>query len=368
VLKLLKSPLTCRILPCSQKVTLILFGVKAFQSPLHCVLPFLSQFLLAEAAALKKPLDPPTLTSVDHILLPDVALNSTYIGAIDETKFSTEIKYGSTTLPATSVLMIAVNAMVQLALQDFESKMARKVFVLDIPRYANVEITVGPWDEAPATTMPAGFAVIGLYQAMLSTLREPTQRFRNVEATLVYNEVNVGRLWIWRRPGMVYLPGLDNSSLSESTLPTSSDAAKSLNGTEDLVETANTASLPTAALNDPRLHITTIHGLDTFTIYELFIAALTFMIVENVKPRTSRVRGFTIIVDEPPITTASQPIAIAFRELGNPPRTPVTLPYLQTEWLIKAVGGLPAQTLGSGVFKDVISMALEVDDVLLTNG
>lgn len=345
-----------------------MFGMKALRSPLHCVLPFLSLFHSAEAAALNKPLDPPTLSSVDHSSLPDVAWNTTYIGAIDETKFNTEIKYGSTTLPATSVLMNAVDAMVQLALQDFESQMARKVFVLDIPRYANVEITVGPWDEAPAATMPAGFAVIGLYQAMLSTLREPTRRFRNVEATLVYNEVNVGRLWIWRHAGPAYLPGLDNSPLSESTLPTSSDAAKSLNGTEDLVETANTASLPTAAWNDPRLHITIIHGLDTFTIYELFFAVLTFMIVEAVKPRTSRVRGFTIIVDEPPITTAGQPIAIAFKELGNPPRTPANPPYLQREWLIKAVGGLPAQMLGSGVFKDVISMALKVDDVLLAKG
>ena len=259
--------------------------------------------------------------------------------------------------------MNAVDAMVQLALQDFESQTARKIFVLDIPRYANVEITVGPWDEAPAATMPAGFAVLGLYQAMLSTLREPTRRFRHVEATLVYDNVKVGRLWIWTRTGPAYLPGLDNSSLSESTSPTSSDAAKSLNGTEYPVETANTRSLPTAAWNDPRLRVTIIHGLETFTVNELFFAVLTFMNVEAVKPRTSRVGGFTIFVDEPPITTAGQPIAIAFKELGNPPRTPEHPPYLQREWLIKAVGGLPAQMLGSGVFKDVISMAVKVDGV-----
>jgi len=67
--------------------------MKALQSPLHCVLAFPSLFFLAEAAALNKPPETPTLSFSDHSSLPDVAWNSTYIGAIDETKFSTEVKY-----------------------------------------------------------------------------------------------------------------------------------------------------------------------------------------------------------------------------------------------------------------------------------
>jgi len=264
--------------------------------------------------------------------------------------------------------MNAVEAMVQLALEDFESQMTRKLFVLEIPRYSNVEITIGPWDEAPGATMQTGYAVLGLYQVMLGTLREPTRRFRTVQSTLTYDGVNVGRLWIWRRAESASSLRLDNLSLTEPTLPTSSNAFQSPNSTEDLTGIVNTTSFPTAAWNDPHLHITIIHGLEVFTVYELFFAVLTFMKVESVKSRTSRVRGFTIIVDEPPITIAGRPIAIAFKELGNPPRTPANPPYLQREWLIKALGGLPAQMLGSGVFKDVISMALKVDDVLLAKG
>jgi len=342
--------------------------MKTFRSPLHCVLSFLSLIISIEAAALNILLDPPVLSSIEPSLFSDTTLNSTFLGAIDETKFRTNINYGSTTLPATSILMNAVDTMVQLALQDFESQMTRKVFVLEIPRYSNVEITVGPWDEAPGATMQTGFAVLGLYQVMLGTLREPTRRFRTSQSTLIYNGVNVGRLWIWRRAGLGSSPGLDNSSFTEPTLPTSSNAAQSLNSTEDLAGTANSTSLPTAAWNDPHLHVTIIHGLETFTVYELFFAVITFMKVEAVKPRTSRVRGFTIIVDEPPITSAGRPIAIAFKELGNPPRTPANPPYLSREWLIKALGGLPAQMLGSGVFKDVLSMALKVDDVLVAKG
>jgi len=238
----------------------------------------------------------------------------------------------------------------------------------DLYKFCNVEIIIGPWDEAPAATMQTGFAVLGLYQVMLGTLREPTRRFRTVQSTLVYDGVNVGRLWIWRRAELASSLGLDNSSLTEPTLPISPNAAQSPKSTEALARIVNTTSPPTAAWNDPHLHITIIHGLEIFTVYELFFAVLTFMKVESVKPRTSRVRGFTIIVDKPPITVAGRPIAIGFKELGNPPRTPANPPYLQREWLIKALGGLPAQMLGSGVFKDVISMALKVDDVLLAKG
>lgn len=161
------------------------------------------------------------------------------------------------------------------------------------------------------------------------------------------------------------LPVVDNSTL---TLPTSSSTAESLDDTEHLIGTAKTATLPAAAWNDPRLSITNVQGLNTFTIYELFFAILTFLKVEAVEPRTSRVQGFTIDVDAPPITTAGQPIAIGFKELGNPPRTPANPPYLSTEWVIKAVGGLPAQMLGSGVFRDVSSMALGVDKQLIGCG
>jgi len=75
--------------PVLQTVRLNIFSMRAFRSPLHCVLPLLSLFLLTEAAALNRPLDPPTLFSVEPSSLSDVASNSTYFGAIDETKFRT---------------------------------------------------------------------------------------------------------------------------------------------------------------------------------------------------------------------------------------------------------------------------------------
>lgn len=299
--------------------------MKTFRNPLHFVLSSLSLILLTEGAALNSPLNLPTLSSDAPRFSSDAALNSTYLGAIDETKFRTDINYGTSTLPATSILMNAVDAMVQLALQDFESQMTRKSFVLEIPRYSNVEIIISPWDEAPGATLQTGYAVLGLYQVMFSTLREPIRRFKTVESTLVYNEVNVGRLWILRRAELASSPVLDNSSL---TLTTSSNTGKSLNDTEDLVVTANTTSLPTASWNDPHLRVTIVHGLAVFTVYELFFVVLTFMKVEAVKPRTSRVRGFTLTVAGPPIITAGQPITTAFKELGNPPRTPANPPYL----------------------------------------
>lgn len=173
--------------------------MNTFRSALHFVLAFLSLILSTEGAALTKPLNPVALSSGAPSLFSDVAPNSTYLGAIDETKFRTNIDYGSTTLPPTSILMNAVDTMVQLALEDFESQMTRKVLVLEIPRYSNIAITISPWDKTPGTTMKTGFAVLGLYQVMLVTIREPTQRFRTVESTLLYNGVKVGRLWIWKR-------------------------------------------------------------------------------------------------------------------------------------------------------------------------
>ena len=341
--------------------------MKSFQNPLYCVLALTSFFLLTNAAPLTQSLNPPA-NSLEPISFSNIVPNLTSLGAIDPAKFHIGIRYHkSITLPPTSVLMNAVDVMVQLALQDFESPMTRKVFALDTSRYSNVEIIIRPWDEASTATMLSGFAVLGLYDVIQSILSDPTQRFKEIFSNFVYDGVDVGWLRIKRRTVSTASLNRTNSSFSieQPTLPQSSKSARSpLSATEPLARTANETALSTAAWDDPHLAVAITPGRVTFTVYELFLAVLTFISELALRARTGHVQHLSMTIIKPPITAAGQHIVIAFKNR----RSAASPPYLQVEWLIKAFGRLPLYMLSRGAFRDVRSMAVGVDGVEVGEG
>ena len=336
--------------------------MQPFQSSLYCALALNFFFLPSSAAARIQSLNPPT-HSLSSISFSDLVPNSTSLGAINPAKFQIGMRYhNSITLPPTSVLMNAVDVMVQLSLRDFESPMTRKVFALDTPRYSNIEIIIRPWAEASTATMLSGFAVLGLYDVIQSILSDPKQRFREIFSNFVYDGVDVGWLRIKQRTSSIASSNpYNNSSFStaQPTLPPSSKPARSPNGIGNLAQTTNETSLSTAAWDDPHLDVTVTQGRAILTVYELFLAVLTFISELALSPRTSHVQDFTMTIIKPPITATGQHIVIAFKNR----RTGASQPYLQVEWLIKAFGRLPQYMLARGAFRDVRSMAVRVDGV-----
>ena len=267
------------------------------------------------------------------------------------------MKVGDVKLAPTATLMNAVDTMVQLALMDFEGQMPQTTFRLDIAKYSQVEILIGPISTAPGATMPPGFAILGLFKIMNYILTEPTQRFKSVHSYLSYQGREVGTLEI-RKP-----LSASSGSPSDETDETTSSVLSISNATQ-----LNSTTLTAPAWQDPHLGVSINQGLDTFTIYEIFAFVLSMIREYSPNKRTARVVDLTIVIDAPPITTAGQPIMISFKNHDTPPRTARNPPYFQFEWLFKAFGQLPQQMIDLGNFKEVLGMFLQVDGVRVGEG
>lgn len=283
--------------------------------------------------------------------------NGTRLGAIDPTKFEIRPRYHDTKLPPTSILMTAVDTMVQLALDDWESPIRQHIFVIDDPRYSQVEIFISAPDPQRGT-MPRAFAILGLFEIMNSILYDPTQRMRGSITSFFYNRQDVGFLEVRarraRRP--------DQQSVSSPATTT----------TTDNNATTTTTTLSAPAWQDRRLELAITQGLNTFTIYEAFYAVYALIrqtaIYAAANPRNAPVRDFSFKINAPPITAAGHPIAFSVRSLGNPPRTARTPPWFEYKWLVKALGQLPQHMLDRRNFNDVIDMKVKVDGVWVGEG
>lgn len=346
------------------------FSMRPFRHPILCLLPLSSILCPIEAAVISSSIDPTASLSVNAGSALGLVPNVTSLGAIDPEKFKIGTNYGELKLQATSVLMNAVDVMVQLALQDWDSQMSAKTFRMDIPKYSQIEISIGPWDTAAGATLRSGFAVLGLFKVILTILSDPTRRFKSLQSTFFYDGTKVGWLMI-RMTNTVGTPSISASNVTKAIplkFPSFAEAAQTLDIIDPLDSMVGATALEAPAWDDSRLKVDYIQRLDTFTIYEIFFAVIAWIHKMAVHDRNAQVIEFTARIDTPPITTAGQPIAISFKNYSNPPRTARNPPYFQWEWLIKAFGQLPQHMLDSRNFHEVLHMALTVDRVPVGEG
>ena len=312
-----------------------------------------SYSLPATAAAPSTPSPVVNSAALNASLLSDLLGKNSLVGAIDPTRFAISSSYHETRLPATPVLMTAVDVMVRLALQDWDSKFSPEAFFMDAPRFSRVEFFFSPPD--PRNQLEIGFAVLGLFGVMNSVLTEPTQRFRESGHSLWYNRRNVGFIEIrkkGRRPDPPVGLGVGQAS--------------SMQGAN------STTALSAPAWDDSHLEVSLIRGHEILTIYEVFYSAYalikTVAIFAARQLRSAPVIDFSDTVDAPPITMRNHPIAASFRNYDDPPRTPRNPPYFQPMWLIKALGRLPQTMMETRDFKEIYDMTIEVDGVKVGTG
>lgn len=345
-----------------------LSSMRPFRNPIVCLLPLSSILFPVKAAVLSSSISSTASPSINANSFLELAPNVTSLGAIDPAKFQIGTDYGERTLPATSVLMNAVDVMVQLALQDWDSQMGRKTFKLGIAKYSQIEIYISPWDNAAGATLRSGFAVLGLFEVILHILTDPTRRFKSVQSTFFYDGSRVGWLMIRHTTGMSSVSASNVTTAIPPTFPTFVEAAQKLDNTDPLVTMVGATALSAPAWEDSHLKVNYIQDLDSFTIYEIFFTVIAWIREMAVPNRNSRVIDFTTRIDTPPITAAGQPITMSFKNHDNPPRTAGNPPYFQWEWLIKAFGHLPLYMLDNRNFREVVHMALEVDRVPVGEG
>lgn len=318
-----------------------------------------TSLLSFNAVALGIPFDP-DIKALNGSSFPNVPTNLTDLGAIDPKKFSFVIKPGGKLSPTAS-LMNAVNAMVQLALMDYNGKMPETTFTLDDPKYSQVEVIVSPISTAPGATLPPGIAVLGLFKLMNYILSDPLKRFNSYHCYLSYQNREVATLEIRKPPTALLSSPSNESDETESGTLITSRATHLVDSTADLSAPPGTP-LEAPAWRDPHLNVTIVQGLTTLTIYEFFSANLALLQQLAPNPSAALVVPRTVTIDAPPITVAGKPIVVSWKSTGRPPRTVVNPPSFRYGWLIKAFGQLPQYMLENG-FKDVVFMGLKVDEV-----
>ena len=323
---------------------------------LACLLPLSSYSLLVTAAV---PSARPIV--VDNAAFsvsspPDLLGNNSLADTIDPTNIQISSRYLETRLPATQVLMTAVDVMVRLALQDWDSKFSKEAFFMDLPRFSQVEFFFSPPD--PRGQLEISFAVLGLFGAMNSVLTDPARRFRESSHSIFYNRRDVGFIEI-RMKGRPDLPL--NLGGQQASRMHGANASRTLD-----------RALSAPAWEDSHLKVNLVRGYEIFTIYELFYSAYalikTTAILAARQSRNARMADFSDSVDAPPITRRNHPIVASFRSYDMPPRTPSNPPYFQAKWLIKALGRLPRTIMETRDFKEIYDMTMEVDGVKVGNG
>ena len=289
--------------------------------------------------------------------------DNTRLGAINPLAFETRCYFGSINLPTHSILVDALDAMVELALLDWEGHMGPKTFRSPIVHYAQIEISISPADRSPGATMHPAYAVLGLFDLVLEILSDPRRRSRSAESEFLYNGHFVGKL-ILRRS--VASPSSEfTSEALLSPYPTLLSAKPNVSHDSAIAGDASTDVLSYPAWADPRLKVSMLQGNDRLTTSEIFFAVLEMLVKCAPHPSFYLVQDFDVVIDTPPITTAHRPIFATFAGLRGRFSTP---PYFQWEWLVKSLGQLPIFMLEKRDFRDAIRVGVRVDGIRVGEG
>lgn len=340
-----------------------MLSMKPLHHRLVCLLFSLSSVLLSiNAAILSKPLIPTNLTTFNSNSLLDVSSN---IGTINPSHFSTRIYFGHRALPAYPILMNAVNAMVQLALRNWEGQTGPQTFRLGAARYSQIEIFIGPADQSVGATMHPGYALLGLFDLMREMLIDPDRRCRSAQSEFFYEGRQVGRLFMRWTVGSPASP----LALAQKAAAGSSTWENATPNQTQVPENRTSISTFSAAWSDPRLVISILLGPSPLPYRSIFYTVFVLLLKAAPHPYNNVVPSHIhYVLDYPPISIPGQQIAVSFRSATNPAGTSRNPPLFQWKWLVKATGLLVAAMLEEGNLREVKRVVLSVEGVEVGEG
>ena len=273
----------------------------------------------------------PSSNEIEQIDLLKNVTNAPRVGAIDP-RFSVTYRPGPDSLSATSCLMSAVNAMMELALENFTQPIAVRNYVA--PDYPEIVIVAtGPGQRAEAR-----FLLWGVWEGIRWMINHHS--FRDLLIHAYWDGIPICSIWI-----RGYFGGLSTAG-SNGTL---SLLARSENGSTHDARVVSPQGLSTMdvrnPLNDYHLTISVIEVGDNLGIIDVFIAVFAALEYMAPFPSTDEVDAFQISSD------GGNTMIGILEHTRAPAYIP---PYLEYQWVILSIGQIPEYMLLQRSFTEVV--------------
>ena len=254
-------------------------------------------------------------------------------GAIDP-RFSVTYRQSQTRLSATSSLMNAANAMMELALENFTEPIAVRNYVA--PGYP--EVIIVPTAPGPGQRVQARFLLWGVWEGIRWMINH--RSFRELSIHAHWNGILMCTIWIRGAWGKL--------------------SAASRNGTLSLIARSENISIHDATavstqgvrsvddrnpLNDQHLTVSVIQVGVGLGIMEVFIAIFAVLEYMAHFPSTDEVAAFQISPD-------GEDIMIGVVENTRAPT--FIPPYLEYQWAILSMAQIPEYMLQHSRFSEVV--------------
>lgn len=238
-------------------------------------------------------------------------------------RFSVEIECGQSTLPGMSVLMNAVHAMTDLALEDFHEPIVPIAYSLD--RFP--EVTIAPKATAPGGAIQTRFIVWGLYQGIVEMNR--MKKSQKAVFTLKWEAVIVGHI-------LVAGPRAELSGV-QGNVTESIRRRSRIRATSRTEEMAQNSPNATRTSNDQSLTVSFVPTGPALTGYEVLITVLYALAYAAQYPSAEAVEAFKL-----------QPSDAKNMYLGIVGAG--TTPFFQYRWVIETLDKIPRYMLYQGRF------------------
>ena len=274
------------------------------------------------------------------------ATSAPRIAAIDP-RFTTTYEPGPARLSATSTLMNAVNAMMELALENFTEPILARDY--ESPGYP--EVVIVPVRLTPGYRVEARFLLWGIWEGIRWMIGR--RSFQDLVVGAYWDGVLVCRIWIKRSPGALRIAG------NSSTLGLTAGSEKIRIGNATVEATQGVSMIDIgSSLNDQHLTVSVIGVGEALGITEVFVAIFAALEYMAHFPSTDEVVGFQISPDH-----EDTMIGIIEHALTPPVRPPI----LEYQWVILSIGQIPEYMLLQRRFTEVI-IEIAVDGVPLGEG
>lgn len=268
------------------------------------------------------------------------------LGAVDP-RFTTDYQQGQDMLSATSCLMNAVNAMMELALENFTEPIRPRNYV--DPAYPEVLIVAVAL--APAQSIEVRYLLWGIWEGIRWMINH--QSFRDLVIRTYWDGMLMCHIWIkgaWRP---LSIAG-NNNTLG---LTAWSEKVLTHNGTVESTQGLRMIDVRNP-LNDQHLTISVTLIGEPLGITEVFIAIFAALEYMGHFPSTDEVAGFHISPDD-------EDTMVGIIENTRAPA--VRPPFLEYQWVILSVGQVPGYMLRQRRFTEVV-FEIAVDGVTLGEG
>ena len=282
-----------------------------------------------------------------NIKLPTLATknlsNSNRYPDLPDDSFSYSVRYGNPTISATSCMMLAVFAMRELALQDFESSFEGKTWALY--SYPDVKVSFTPKSGHTSTVRWALWSLAVAIRDMMVH-----NRFQTAQFETHYSQAQVGTVKFFVPHGIGAEAGANQTGLAPSLTPAPASAT---NGTDTiLISSSDLEDNPGGLFI--QMAFRTI-GIPRMDVFMSIVQGLL-----NLAPKSSTRRitkPLAVIGDALTFNIATSFTSI---ERSSPP-------FLRYSHIMLTLAALPRLMLREGKF-DEVDVKLLLDDHVIGNG